>query len=160
MMFQKIMVPYDGSEHAESALSNAKRLMEGSPETKVVVVHVVPSGVIGHDELGTRGTFDAVPLGLTDYVQTEGTTQHLLDQARGKVAERVKDAFGDDGDRVEVVVIAGSSSPAEALSNYAEANGCDLIVMGRRGLGALRGMLGSVSCGVLHGTDIPVLTVK
>ena len=32
--------------------------------------------------------------------------------------------------------------------------------MGRRGLGALRGMLGSVSYGVLHSAEMPVLTVK
>ena len=32
--------------------------------------------------------------------------------------------------------------------------------MGRRGLGAIRGMLGSVSFGVLRATDVPVLTVK
>ena len=35
-----------------------------------------------------------------------------------------------------------------------------LVVMGRRGLGALRGRIGSVSFGVLRSVDVPVLTVK
>ena len=48
----------------------------------------------------------------------------------------------------------------DALVYYAKKHDADLIVMGRRGLGGLRGMLGSVSYGVLHGADIPVLTVK
>ena len=32
--------------------------------------------------------------------------------------------------------------------------------MGRRGLGAFRGALGSVSYGILRATDVPVLTIK
>ena len=36
----------------------------------------------------------------------------------------------------------------------------DLVVMGRRGLGALRGMLGSVDFGVLRSVEVPILTVK
>ena len=49
---------------------------------------------------------------------------------------------------------------AEGIVEYAEDNDIEIIVMGRRGLGALRGMLGSVSYAVLHQADIPVLTVK
>ncbi len=51
-------------------------------------------------------------------------------------------------------------SPVQGIVEYSTANDCDLIVMGRRGLGAIRGILGSVSSGVLRSVDIPVLTVK
>ena len=36
----------------------------------------------------------------------------------------------------------------------------DCIVMGRRGLGAIRGAIGSVSYSVLRSVDLPVLIVK
>ena len=49
---------------------------------------------------------------------------------------------------------------AAVLADYAKHHDVDLIVMGRRGLGAIRGMLGSVSYSLLRETDIPVLTVK
>ena len=82
-----------------------------------------------------------------------------LDEAQKRVAEDLGDALADLGDRAQVEAVAGAS-PADALSRYAEEHDCDLIVMGRRGLGAIRGMLGSVSFGVLRATDVPVLTVK
>lgn len=53
-----------------------------------------------------------------------------------------------------------SASPVEGIAEYVERQGIDLVVMGRRGLGALRGMLGSVSFGVLRSVEVPVLTVK
>ena len=47
------------------------------------------------------------------------------------------------------------------IVTYAIDNLCDLIVMGSRGLGALRGILGSVSSyAVLRNADVPVLIVK
>ena len=85
--------------------------------------------------------------------------QAALKQAKERVVENLGDMLADMGDKATVDVIAGTA-PAEALARYAEKNGCDLIVMGRRGLGAIRGMLGSVSFGVLRATEIPVLTVK
>ena len=159
MMFSKIMVPYDGSDHAKNALEYAKGLMADLPSVRLEVVHVVPSGVVGVDAMGTSGALDGVPLGLTDYAQHVETVEHVLDDAREKVIAHLGDALeGLDG-RVGVRAIGGTSA-ASALVAYAEEHGCDLIVMGRRGLGAIRGMIGSVSFGILHGTDIPVLTVK
>lgn len=158
-MYSKIMVPYDGSDHAKSALEYAKGLVLDVPDAHLFVVHVVPSGVMGLDRIGTDGALDGVPFGLLDYDQYEGVVKHVLDDAKEKVAAHLGCSLEDIDDRSTVEVIAGVS-PASALAKYAEDHHCDLIVMGRRGLGAIRGMLGSVSYGVLRDTDIPVLTVK
>lgn len=159
MMFNRIMVPYDGSDHAKNALEYAKGLAADLPSVGLSVVHVVPPGIVGIDELGTSGALDGVPMGMIDYAQCTGVVQHVLDEARGKVLAHLGGALDELGDRADVQVIAGGSA-ATALVSFAEENGYDLIVMGRRGLGAIRGMIGSVSFGILHGTDIPVLTVK
>ena len=51
--------------------------------------------------------------------------------------------------------------PWEAISDYAAATGCDLIVMGTRGLGSYTGgVLGSVAHGVAQRSPVPVLLVK
>ena len=75
--------------------------------------------------------------------------------------KEVLDSLGDSihDERITVEAVA-DTSPAEAIAKYAATHGADLIVMGRRGLVALRGMLGSVSYGVLHSAEMPVLTVK
>ena len=159
MVFSKIMVPYDGSEHAKNALEYAKGLMADLPAVRLEVVHVIPSGVMGLDEIGTNGALDGVPIGLSDYAQYTGVVQPVLDEARQKVIAHLDGALDGLEDRAEVQVIAGSSA-ASALVKHVEDSGCDLIVMGRRGLGAIRGMIGSVSFGILHGADVPVLTVK
>ena len=158
MLYSKIMVPYDGSEHAKHALEYAKGLAVIS-DAKIAIVHVVPSGVMGVAQIGTEGSLDGVPFGMLNYEQYEGVVRAALDQAKEKVTENLAGLVEDIADIVTIDVVAGTA-PAEALARYADKNGCDLIVMGRRGLGAIRGMLGSVSFGLLRSTDVPVLTVK
>jgi nucleotide-binding universal stress UspA family protein len=52
-------------------------------------------------------------------------------------------------------------SPAETIAKVAREQGCDGIVMGTRGLGAVSSvLLGSVSSRVLHLSDLPVTLVK
>ncbi len=55
----------------------------------------------------------------------------------------------------------GSGEPTATLVELAERHGCDAIILGARGLGALRNaLLGSVSQGVLHASRLPVTIVK
>jgi nucleotide-binding universal stress UspA family protein len=55
----------------------------------------------------------------------------------------------------------GSGSAAATLVEMAERHDCDAIILGARGLGAVRSaLLGSVSQGVLHASMLPVTIVK
>ncbi len=55
----------------------------------------------------------------------------------------------------------GSGDPATTLVEIAQRHGCTAIMMGARGMGALRGaLLGSVSQGVLQRAAMPVIIVK
>jgi nucleotide-binding universal stress UspA family protein len=56
-------------------------------------------------------------------------------------------------------VLAGEV--AQSIVSHAKDNGCRLIVMGTRGLGALAGLaLGSVATKVLHLAPMPVMLVR
>ena len=64
------------------------------------------------------------------------------------------------GDTQNVVIDVVKGSPHDAITVYADEGDYDCIVMGHRGMGAVRGMLGSVCYSVLHKTNVPVLVVK
>lgn len=59
-----------------------------------------------------------------------------------------------------VIELLEETNPGNQIVSYAHENNCDLIIMGSRGLGALRGILGSVSNYVLREANVPVLVVK
>lgn len=158
MKYQRILVPYDGSEHAQGALSTACSIAKESEGATVYVVNVVPMTVnpsiaLVDPATGASSTFaqkgdfaqefDSALLGITKEMEAE-----LSSVVEGLPANRV------------VMETVADPSPVNGLSAYAKERDCDLIVMGRRGLGAIRGMLGSVSYGILRSVDIPVLTVK
>jgi nucleotide-binding universal stress UspA family protein len=52
-------------------------------------------------------------------------------------------------------------SPAKAILEFARSRDADLIVVGSRGLGAIKGaLLGSVSSEIVHQADRPVLVAR
>lgn len=155
MQFKTIMVPFDGSDHAKAALECAKGLLGDSPEAKLLVVQAVPTGSLNIED----GVHDGVALGQFEYDQYRQLVDHAVAAAKAKVEAELGDELAGLGGRAQIEAVP-SLSVVETLASYASEHGVDLIVMGRRGLGAIRGMVGSVSYGLLRETDIPVLTVK
>ena len=158
MKFANILVPYDNSEHAQSALRIALDLVSGE-ESQVHVITVLPTATLAatYDASGTPLARSA--LRFANYDVYENVMGTILSNAKEEVLDSIGDALDGASCAVTVEAVV-SDSPADGITEYAEEHECDLIVMGRRGLGALRGMLGSVSYAVLRNADIPVLTVK
>ena len=58
-----------------------------------------------------------------------------------------------------VHVLVGEAAPS--LVDFAQAKGCDMIIMGAHGFGSVLGMvMGSVATKVLHLSTLPVLLIK
>jgi nucleotide-binding universal stress UspA family protein len=147
-MIKTILVAYDGSVHAARALALAAdaALRYGA---EVHLVHVIPRL--------------EVPEELKEFARVEGVdsqTVLALRQVADSVLGAAQAGLAAKGvTAAQAVVLTGD--PAEELLGYAREHGVGLVVMGRRGLGRIRGLLlGSVSSKVLALAECPVLTVR
>lgn len=139
----KILVPVDGSELALDAVRHALRLRQEGLEATFLLATVQEPTFL--------------------YEMILAPDADVLERVSGAVgsralagAEALFDAVGVPFER-EI----GSGEPAPTLIEMAERHGCDAIILGARGLGALRSaLLGSVSQGVLHASKMPVTIVK
>jgi nucleotide-binding universal stress UspA family protein/Icc-related predicted phosphoesterase len=131
---QTLVVAIDGSEESWSALDLVPALTQRGT-TNVVLVHAFEpvNDAWGYPYYDSR----------LERRLEHG--EHLLKQAA--------DALKELAPRCELV----EGSPADAIVRIAEQQNADLILMGSRGLGRLRGLLGSVSQQVLHRAPCPVL---
>lgn len=139
----KILIPVDGSELALDAVRYALRLRREKLEATFVLATVQE------------------PTFLYEMILPPGAD--VLERMSGAVGLRAlagaESLFGADGVPFEREI--GSGEPAAALIEMAERLGCDAIILGARGIGALRSaLLGSVSQGVLHASRLPVTIVK
>lgn len=139
-MYKKILIAYDGSEHSQRALDAARDLAQ-TYDAQLILVHA----------------FEPIPKDWGTPFFEQAGAQAL--KAAGRVMQEAQSKLADGGSQVITEVLEGPA--AEAILRVAEIRGCDLIVMGSRGLGELRAvLLGSVSNKVLHQSTIPVLIVK
>jgi nucleotide-binding universal stress UspA family protein len=104
-------------------------------------------------------------------VQEPATLYEMVTAPDPEVLENVSHAAGEHalqpavallreaGIECEVAVVTGD--PAHAVLELIEAFGCDMVVMGTRGMGLLRSaLLGSVAQTLMHDSPVPVLLVK
>lgn len=159
MKFVNILVPFDKSEHAVRALKLAQGLAKEDP---FIRLHVLD--VIHVSEMPPSLGLDANPYESSHAFAIEpGLYEKLVDDALLREKAEMEHVIGTllDGLPNPVDILAlNAPSVVDGITSYAHKNKCDLIIMGSRGLGVLRGMLGSVSYGVLRSADIPVLIAK
>ncbi len=150
-MFKHILVAVDGSEHANRAVEVASGLA-GQEGAKMTLLHVLThaGGSQVPRELKSYEQIEHIRITESDLIQSVG--QELLANA----AVLARDRGGPSCEtRLE------SGDPASRIAAVAKDDAVDLIVMGRRGLGDLGGLLlGSVSHKVAQVVDCSCLTVK
>ena len=153
--FDDILVPFDGSEAAVRALDAAVSI--AGDKAVITLLQVAdqpedddPTAVVAKRMAGTIRDEKAAEQEAAQYWED-------IDESLERVA---KEARAKAGEGVEVRCVVKSGNAATVIAEYANANDVDIIVMGRRGLGKVRAMLGSVSQRVAHETDLPLLLVR
>ncbi len=139
----KILVPVDGSDLALDAVRHALHLKRVGLKASFVLATVQEPTYL--------------------YEMVLAPDADVLERVSGAVGSRALEGaealFNAAGVGFEREI--GSGLPANTLIEIAERYGCEAIIMGARGRGALRSaLLGSVSQAVLHASKVPVTIVK
>ena len=146
-IYQRILVPIDGSETAQCGLQEAIRLAKAGGG-QLRLFHVI-------DDLSFALAMDA-------YAGQQGDWLATMREAGTRLVNDAKSAAAAAGVKAEGVLYESASTRlADAVAAEAAKWQADLIVLGthgRRGVGRL--LLGSGAESVLRSAPIPVLVVR
>ena len=146
---KNILVALDGSESASKALTLAIDLAVRYGAT-LHLVHVIPRPTVVSEELREFARTEHVEFPVAVAMSPQGQSIVGAGQARAT-------AKGVHSLKTEILI----GDPAKRLLEYAGEQAIDLLVVGRRGVSQLRGLLlGSVSSKVTSLAECPVLTVS
>jgi nucleotide-binding universal stress UspA family protein len=151
-MYNKILVPLDGSKLAECALPYVEELAKGYGAEEVILVSVTEQVKARTQAPEARELYDlAGPEVTVTFGKKEAEAQRYLDRISDKL-----DAKGIKA-RTEVLLWP----PAEAIAACAERNSTDIIIMSTHGRsGPSRWAYGSVADKVLRSSCVPVLLIR
>jgi nucleotide-binding universal stress UspA family protein len=144
-MYQKFLVPVDGSEHSARAVDAAIELAK-CLGASVDVVHVIR-------DLSLPKEIRAM---IASGEITAPRMQILQDSA-DIILDRARSRFQAAGIDSKVTTLMGD--PADKILEYATQNGIDLIVLGQRGLAPHENLLGGVARKLVNMTRIACLIV-
>jgi nucleotide-binding universal stress UspA family protein len=156
-IYSKILVPYDGSKHAEKALNKAVNLAKLIKGSKIIILNVI-------EEILTPPL--VFPTRIRHYKTGEDTTlstyfRDLQTDMRYKMIntlEKIKQKY-ENSVKIRTVVLVGLAE--DKIVEYANRQNVDLIVMGSKGLkGISRLLMGSVSRHVSEKVKCSVMIVR
>jgi nucleotide-binding universal stress UspA family protein len=147
-----VLAAYDGSQGATRAIQVVGRLLSGRP---TVVAHAWEP--VFHRSLAVRALAAAPVDDL--HATIEDLHETFADRAAATTQEGVAAARTAGLDAVGETV-ASDDGDWRALATAARTHGASVIATGSRGLGAARSaLLGSVSSGLIHNAELPILVV-
>lgn len=182
-MFQKVLVPLDGTEMADSIVPYVSQIA-GGLKSRVLLLSVVDPEEL---EFFTRLEVMRVKQSLGGFVPGVAVSQPVIKPQSVRAGEAVSaqdiaDLYARRAfERLEGTLkrhlesiaahLAAQDVQATILTSFGEVSGeivgvaereaCDLIAMSTHGRNLLgRGMLGSVTDKVVHLTRVPVLTIR
>jgi nucleotide-binding universal stress UspA family protein len=144
-MVDRVLVPVDGSEQAEAALSF---VFENFPDATLVLLHVVNPAEASY------GAQASLPTASEEWYENE---KSRAERDFEEIAERASEHGVDIESAMEV------GKPSSVIIEFAEdeGNAIDHIVMGSHGRdGVSRILLGSVAETVVRRSEVPVTVVR
>lgn len=138
-MYDKVLMPSDGSEGSEVALDHAIEIAEKF-DAELHILYVVDTRISSTQE---------AMVGMMNHLKSigENSTERIAEEARKRGVTTVKD------------IVEGV--PHKEINNYVGENSIDMITMsthGRTGLDRI--LIGSTTEKIIRTADIPVMTVK
>jgi len=148
-MYKRILIGVDGSPESMKALRDAVRLAKILDAT-VDLLFVIPPRIYAQ-------------CAEQDVVvhQQNGTAQRIsmLQMEENELFDAIKALSSEEAYEVAIHTRVGDA--VEGLIEFSQSHGNDLIIVGSSGKGmAGRLILGSVSTGVVHQSQVPVLVIK
>lgn len=146
MQKKKTLIAYDDSPMSNKGVEEAKNLVQMNVLDEVHFVSVMKLRSIGLNKLRNPEGNETV---------LEGDYSREMDGLKEEFAVQGVRAFS------EVLVAGANDNPGMAICEYADKRNLDLIIIGSRGLGNMKGLiLGSVSNYVVQNAAVPVLVIK
>jgi YjbE family integral membrane protein len=142
---QRVLLAVDGSEHAANAVRHVLAMRASLRDPRALDVHLIN---VQRPVSGDVATF-VTSAALDDYHRER--SEQAMAPARALLA-----AAGVTAHEHRRI-----GQPGPAIAEVAQAEDCDLVVMGTRGLGSYTGaLLGSVAQSTVESSAVPVVLVK
>jgi len=148
-MTKKILIPFDGSEHSKRAILFAADVAQ-QHNSELFLVHVVKD--------------KDIPPEILEYIKSEKINGGIGKVSAKLISEGIMKAARKQVQEMGLKIAKSmvfSGDPVEEIIQFAKNNDIDMIVIGSRGLGQIKGLLlGSVSSKVCHLAECTCVTVK
>ena len=139
-MYKKILLASDGSENAGRAAKEAAKLAK-KLSSQIILTYI--TGTPPQSKL-VKANFDVHSI--------------LIEDAEEKIKDTISTLKEDN---IPYTLKVAIGDPADEIIRTASKEEAELIILGSRGLGTIKGVvLGSVSQKVTHNAECPVMIVR